>query len=157
MQFYFSIFVESSSSLHFLCPTLFGNLNQTVCSLFGLCSPEQYINISFLDSIYNRINSILLSVPGWKSKFWEGIVSVILSKHLYMYMCPLPNCFRNKVFRFTIANTGIKENQDALITCNTPGPSTSCKMLSYWQWNFGKRVILGKLYQLCHVNNECRY
>jgi hypothetical protein len=26
--------------------------------------------------------------------FWEVIVSVILSKKVYMYMCPIPNGFR---------------------------------------------------------------
>jgi hypothetical protein len=28
-----------------------------------------------------------------RSIFWEVIVSVILSKKLYMYMCPIPNGF----------------------------------------------------------------
>jgi hypothetical protein len=28
--------------------------------------------------------------------FWEVIVSVILSKTLYMYMCPIPNGFRDR-------------------------------------------------------------
>jgi hypothetical protein len=32
-------------------------------------------------------------VPGGKSIFWEVIVSAILSKKLYMYMCPIPNGF----------------------------------------------------------------
>jgi hypothetical protein len=31
------------------------------------------------------------------SIFWEVIVSVILSKKCYMYMCPIPNGFRNRV------------------------------------------------------------
>jgi hypothetical protein len=30
-----------------------------------------------------------------REKFWEVIVSVILSKKVYMYMCPIPNCFRD--------------------------------------------------------------
>ncbi|PNF31997.1 hypothetical protein B7P43_G06550, partial [Cryptotermes secundus] len=30
-----------------------------------------------------------------RSIFWEVIVSVILSKKLYMYMCPIPNSFRD--------------------------------------------------------------
>jgi hypothetical protein len=29
------------------------------------------------------------------SIFWEAIVSVILSKKLYMYMCPIPNGFQH--------------------------------------------------------------
>jgi hypothetical protein len=30
-----------------------------------------------------------------KSILWDVIVSVILSKKLYMYMCPIPNGFRD--------------------------------------------------------------
>jgi hypothetical protein len=31
-----------------------------------------------------------------RSIFWEVIVSVILSKNIYMYMCPVPNGFRDR-------------------------------------------------------------
>jgi hypothetical protein len=31
-----------------------------------------------------------------RSVFWEVIVSVILSKKLYMNMCPIPNGFRDR-------------------------------------------------------------
>jgi hypothetical protein len=31
-----------------------------------------------------------------RSIFWEVIVSVILSKKLYMNMCPIPNSFRDR-------------------------------------------------------------
>jgi hypothetical protein len=31
-----------------------------------------------------------------RSIFWEVIVSVILSKKLYMYVCPIPNGFRDR-------------------------------------------------------------
>jgi hypothetical protein len=31
-----------------------------------------------------------------RSVFWEVIVSAILSKKLYMYMCPIPNGFRDR-------------------------------------------------------------
>jgi hypothetical protein len=30
------------------------------------------------------------------SVFWEVIVSVILSKRVFMYMCPIPNGFRDR-------------------------------------------------------------
>jgi hypothetical protein len=29
-------------------------------------------------------------VPGGRSILWEVTVSVILSKNMYMYMCPIP-------------------------------------------------------------------
>jgi hypothetical protein len=42
-------------------------------------------------------------------------------------------------------------------TSNTPCPHTSCFVHWCWRWNFRKCIILGKLYQLCHVNNKYRY
>jgi hypothetical protein len=36
------------------------------------------------------------SVPG-ENIFWEIIVSAILSKKVYMYMCPIPNGLRDAV------------------------------------------------------------
>jgi hypothetical protein len=30
--------------------------------------------------------------------FWEVIVSVILSKKVYMYVCPIPNGFHNDFY-----------------------------------------------------------
>ena len=35
-------------------------------------------------------------IPGGRSIFWEVIVSVILSKNVYMNMCPVPNGFRDR-------------------------------------------------------------
>jgi hypothetical protein len=43
--------------------------------------------------------------------FWEVIVSAILSKKMYMYICPIPNGFRDRAMH-VIAR--IKERQDAL-------------------------------------------
>ena len=42
-------------------------------------------------------------------------------------------------------------------TSNTPCPHTSCKVHWCWRWNFRKCVVLGKLYQLCHLNNKYLY
>jgi hypothetical protein len=33
-----------------------------------------------------------------RSTFWEVIVSLIISKKLYMYMCPIPNAFQDRAF-----------------------------------------------------------
>jgi hypothetical protein len=43
--------------------------------------------------------------------FWEVIVNVILSRKLYMCMCPIPNGFRD---RATDVIARIKECRDAL-------------------------------------------
>jgi hypothetical protein len=45
----------------------------------------------------SRLKSILYSVfQEERSGFWEVIVSVILSKYIFMYMCPFPNSFRDR-------------------------------------------------------------
>jgi hypothetical protein len=80
--------------------------------------------------IYIRVPRIL----------WEVIVSAILSKKMYMYMCPIPNGFRDRTISLYTVQTS-----------NTPCPHTS------WRWNFRKYIILGKLYQLWHLNDKYRY
>jgi hypothetical protein len=64
-----------------------------------------------------------------RSIFWEGIVSVILSKNVYMYMCPIPNGFRDRAISMyssktvdkkdilrTVSNTGIYLSGDQVGT-----------------------------------------
>jgi hypothetical protein len=46
-----------------------------------------------------------------KSLFWEVIVKVILSRKLYIYMCSIPNGFRDRAMDVI---SRIKERQDAL-------------------------------------------
>jgi hypothetical protein len=35
--------------------------------------------------------------------FWEVIISVILSKNVYMYMCPISSSFRDRVISLYIS------------------------------------------------------
>jgi hypothetical protein len=64
-----------------------------------------------------------------RSIFWEVIVSVILSKKVYMYMCPIPNGFRDRAILLysskiadqkeilrTVSNTGIYCSSDKFST-----------------------------------------
>jgi hypothetical protein len=45
-----------------------------------------------------------------RSVFWEVTVSVTLSKKVYMYMCPIPNGFRDKgVSLYSSKTVGEKE------------------------------------------------
>jgi hypothetical protein len=37
---------------------------------------------------------------------------------------------------------------------NMPCPHASCKEHWCWWWNFQKCILLGKLYQLCHLNDK---
>jgi len=79
-----------------------------------------------------------------RSIFWEVIVSVILSKNVYMNMCPIPNGFRDRavwmynrkivdkkeVLRVrTVSNTDIYCSSDSVGTvnnrCSKIPPSTS--------------------------------
>jgi hypothetical protein len=84
------------------------------------------------------------------SVFWEVSVPVILSKILYIYMCPIPNGFRDR-------SISLYSTLHAVQTSNTPCPHTSCKVHWCWRWDFLKCIILGELYQLCHLNNKYRY
>jgi hypothetical protein len=62
-----------------------------------------------------------------RSIFWEVILSVILNKKMYMYMCPLPNDFRDRAISLhssrivnkkeilrTVSNTGIYSSSDKI-------------------------------------------
>jgi hypothetical protein len=85
-----------------------------------------------------------------RSVFWEVIVSIVLSKKLDMYMCPILNGFWDRAISQCSTLCTVQ-------TSNTPCPHTSCKV--YWccWWNFPKCIILGKLYQLCDLNNKYRH
>jgi hypothetical protein len=64
-----------------------------------------------------------------RSIFWEVIVSIILSRKIYMYVCPIPNGFPdraislysseivgNKEILRTVSNTGIYCSSDKVGT-----------------------------------------
>jgi hypothetical protein len=64
-----------------------------------------------------EITSVLdIQVPQEeRSVFWEIIVSVILRKKVYMYMCPIPNRSKivdKKEILRTVSNTGIYCSSD---------------------------------------------
>jgi hypothetical protein len=65
-------------------------------------------------------------------------------------MCPLLNGFRDTA-------VSLYSTLYTVQTSSTPCPHTSCKAHWFWRWNFRKCIILGKLYKLCHLNNEYRY
>jgi hypothetical protein len=52
------------------------------------------------------------------SVFWEVIVSVILNKKLYMYMCPIPNGFRGRVI--SLYSSRIVDKKEILRTVSMP-------------------------------------
>jgi hypothetical protein len=81
-----------------------------------------------------------------RSILWEVTVSVILSKNMFMYVGPVPNGFRDRAISLYSTLYPVQRR-------NTPCPHTSCKVHWYWRWNFRKCIILGKLYQLWHLNN----
>jgi hypothetical protein len=56
-----------------------------------------------------------------RSIFSEVMVSVFLSKKVYIYMCPIPNGFRDRAI-------SLYGTQYTVQTTNTPCPHTSCKV-----------------------------
>jgi hypothetical protein len=70
-------------------------------------------------SLYFHKRRCIQRVLGERSIFWEVIVSVVLSKKVYMYMCPIPSDFRDRCISLhsskivdkeisrTVSNTGI--------------------------------------------------
>jgi hypothetical protein len=53
------------------------------------------------------------------SVFWEVIVSVILSKKMYMYMRPIPNGFRDTVV--SLYSSRIVDKKEILRTVSNTG------------------------------------
>jgi hypothetical protein len=76
-----------------------------------------------------------------RSIIWEVIVSIILSKevYIYIYICRWSHSygFRDK----TISPYG--STLYTVQTNNTSCPHTSCKVHWSWRWNFRKCIILG--------------
>ena len=85
-----------------------------------------------------------------RSVFWEFIVSVILSKNVYMNMCPIPNGFRDRAICMyncktvdkrellrvhTVSNTSIYCSSDRVGTvynkCSKIPPSTSMHFVTH--------------------------
>ena len=52
--------------------------------------------LSVLMQILDFLNNIYRVSQEERSIFWKVIVSVILSKNVYMNMCPIPNGFRDR-------------------------------------------------------------
>jgi hypothetical protein len=107
-------------------------------------------DISFTSQTHKSFLTLYRVFQEETSKIWEVIVSVILSKKLYICMCPIPNGFRDRAISLFSTLYTVQ-------TSNTPCPHTSRKVHWCWRWNFRKCIILGKLYQLCHLNNKYRY
>jgi hypothetical protein len=71
-------------------------------------------------------------------------------QNVYIYMCPIPNGFQDRA-------TLLCSTPYTVQTSNMPCSYTSCKV--HWRWlrYFRTCIILGKLYQLCHLNNKYWY
>jgi hypothetical protein len=61
-----------------------------------------------------------------------------------MYMCPVSNGFRDRAI--------------SLYRTDEPACPHTCWKVHWCRlWNFQTCIELGKLYQLCHLNNKYRY
>jgi hypothetical protein len=83
-----------------------------------------------------------------RSIFWEVIVSVILSKKLYMNMCPIPNGFRDRTIWLY---SGLAWAPSIVLPARPATPLSE----AYESVEFSN--IDYKLYELCHLNNKYRY
>ena len=85
-----------------------------------------------------------------RSIFWEVIVSVILSKILYMNMYPIPNGFQDRAIWLY---SGLAWVPSIVLPSRPAAPlSEACE--SVWSVEFSNFYY--KLYQLCHLNNKYR-
>jgi hypothetical protein len=91
-----------------------------------------------------------------KSVFWEVIISVILSRNIYMTMCSIPKSFRDTVIWLNCSLALIRyvnmhsDEQHAMSWHELQ----SALMLTV---EFSKFFVLGKLYRLFHLNDKYRY
>jgi hypothetical protein len=69
----------------------------------------QYFSVAITASVTRQ------GVPGGKVNIWEVIVSVILSKILYMHMCPIPNGFRDRAI--SLYNSKIVDKKKIIKYC----------------------------------------
>jgi hypothetical protein len=83
-----------------------------------------------------------------RSIFWEVIVLVILSKKVCMHMYPIPDGFRDRAISLY---RNVKMNSDEQHAVS------SHKFQSELILEFWICIILGMLYQLCHMYNKCQY
>jgi hypothetical protein len=103
------------------------------CVLFTQCERPSFTHIksnrkTFTLRVFNNPPVYRVSQQE-RSIFWEVIVSVILSKKVYMYMCPIPNVFQHRAISLysskivykkeilrTVSNTSIYCSSDKVGT-----------------------------------------
>jgi hypothetical protein len=138
----FDLFLSAASkNLLLMSPFIGHNSAQYVFTRFCIFITKITIYSWVQNSPKQHINKIRFTVSQEeRSVFWEVIISVILS------MSYSANSFQDRAISLYIVQTS-----------NTPCPHTSCKVHWCQRWNFRKCVILGKLYQLGHLNNKYRH
>jgi hypothetical protein len=88
-----------------------------------------------------------------KSVFWEVMVSDIMSNKVYMYMYPIPNGFRDRAISLYSALYTVHCTDEQHAMSSHHMQSALILTVEF----FKKCITLGKLYQLRHLNNKCRY
>jgi hypothetical protein len=126
------------------------------CSLGSLFfDPESGIimflrNCSQILPGYIALHPRIQTVPGEKVNILGGH-SIGHSKQNSICTCVL---FRTiSLIELILCTVHCTQYRRATRQC----PHTSCKVHWSWRWNSRKCIILGKLYQVCPLNNEYRY
>jgi hypothetical protein len=101
-------------------------------------------------SYRHMLKLYIQNVPIEKANILAGHNVGYSKQKLYMYMCPIPNGFRDRAI-------SLYSTLYTVQTSNTACPHTSCKMHWCSRCNFRKCITLGKLYQRCHLNNKYMY
>jgi hypothetical protein len=120
-------------------------------------------NCLFIGTVIYRVSQEERSV------FWDSVVSAILSKKVYMYMCPIPNGFRGiaillysyrivdkKDILCTVSNTNIYCPSDKVGTVYLIPPSTSMQFATRMRtWHvarlYSEIVISQKPFRIGHM------
>jgi len=74
----------------------------------GHYQAPKHVVISYVENTLYSTNKYRVSHEE-RSIFWEVIVSVIISKNIYMNMCPIPNISEIELFECTTAKLLIRK------------------------------------------------
>jgi hypothetical protein len=101
-------------------PSGLSEMAPTSSSEYAIVMHRSSRNVMHFTSVTTLSIARLYRVPHEEmSIFWEVIVSVILSKKVYRYMCPIPNRFRDGAI--SLYSSNIVDKKETLLTVSNTG------------------------------------
>jgi hypothetical protein len=92
-----------------------------------------------------------------RSVFWEVIVSAILSKKVYMYMCPIPNGSPVRAISLYSCTIQMNSSTDALRRGTRHVVTQVAKCIDVDGRIFENVLYWVNCTNFCHLNNKHRY